>query len=254
MKKIYTIVTVLLLSPYVLTAALFNDIGINVGFNTFRLIGDNPSVQPQFPYSDGKISYSGGGLSYIEPGFDISATLFMDANNRHRVLAGVEYIGMNAKEVVSIFDYAYSYAYHSVDFIDGYIGYHFSFYKAPWQNVRLYSGLEMMFNNIILNEMKEGLKAVPGMDKDSIVSERESIHFKPNTFRFGGRIRIGFEGKIKENLYIVTSGTLGIYNLLGRDDSTGELFHIPNSFDKGEAFQPFFNFLISFQYRFNDGE
>jgi hypothetical protein len=110
-----------------------------------------------------------------------------------------------------------------------------------------------MFNNIILNELKDGLKAVPGV-RDSIVSEIELIYSKPHSFRMGSRIRIGFEGRIKENIYLGASGTLGIYNLLGRNDKTGELFNYPNAFDKQEAFQPFFNFLISFQYRFNDKE
>jgi hypothetical protein len=48
---------------------------------------------------------------------------------------------------------------------------------------------------------------------------------------------------------------LGIYNLLGRNDDVGELFNqtIPAIlFNDKESLQPFFNFLVSFQYRFND--
>lgn len=251
MKKIQIIIIFLLLNSNLISSSLFEDVAINVGFNIFRLIGDNPSLQPQFPYKDGKITYTGGGLEYIESGIDISATLFFDTNNIHRLVIGSEFIGMNPKEVRSAEDYAYFYRYHSVNFIDGFLGYHFSFYKAPWQNVRIYSGLEMMFNNIILNELKWGLKSVK---KPEIVSEFDSTLSKPHTFRIGSRIRVGFEGRIMDNVYINASGTLGIYNLLLRNNSTGELFHIPNPFDKGEALQPFFNFLISFQYRFKDAK
>ena len=259
MKKIHIIIFVSLLTyNFAYSNALFKDIGVNVGFNTFRLIGENPSIQPMFPYQGGKINYPGGGLNYIEPGCDISAVLFLDTNNIHRLIVGAEYIGMNAKEVVSVGSYAYYYKYHSVNFISGYLGYHFSFYKAPWQNVRLYSGVELMFNNIIQNRLTDGLKGLPHIlpPDTNLFYESERIYNKPNAFRLGSRIRVGFEGRVAENIYIGASGTLGFYNVLGRDDSTGELFNLnyPIIFDKGEALQPFFNFLISFQYRFNDRE
>jgi hypothetical protein len=73
------------------------------------------------------------------------------------------------------------------------------------------------------------------------------------SFRFGSRIRAGFEGRLHERIYANASFTLGIYNLLGRNDRVGELFNQTLMlFDTKESLQPFFNFLVSFQYRFND--
>jgi hypothetical protein len=253
MKKIQitTLMLLLLSTSFLLSNDLFKDVVLNVGFNTFRLFSNNSSIQSQFVYING-LGYSGGGLSYIEPGLDISTTLFLDNENVHRLLVGVEYIGMNAKEIKSWQNFAYYYKYHQVNFIDGYLGYHYSFYKAPWQNVRIYSGLELMFNNIIYNKHQSGLKKVQNITPPYPVEEEESIYSKPTTFRFGSRIRAGFEGRIKEKIYLGGSFTVGIYNLFDRDDSTGELFNYPSKLDKGESFQPFFNFLISVQYRFND--
>ena len=239
----------LLINSNMLFSALFEDIGINVGFNTFRLLGDNLSTQPQLPFPG---NMSGGGLNYIEPGFDISATLFLDKNDVHRLIAGIEYIAMNAKEVVANKAYAYFYAHHYVNFIDAFCGYHYSFYKAPWQNVRIYSGLELMFNNTILNELEWGQKALKNATPPSDFYEEKVFYNKSDKFRIGGRIRLGFEGRVKDNIYIGASGTLGIYNLYKQNDKTGELFNFQNIYDKTESFQPFFNFLISMQYRFND--
>ena len=259
MKRILILLTYLVLSISIkhslISKDLFNDIGINVGFNTFRLIGDNPAIEPIFVNSDSKLGYSGGGLNYIEPGIDLSATLFLDANYTHRIVIGGEYIYMYPKEIVTIKNYAYRYAYHKVYFIDGYVGYHFSFYKTPFQNVRIYSGLELMFNNILLNELEYGIKSIANAKPSpNLFEEDKYVYKKEPSFRIGGRIRAGFEGRIKNNIYIVANGTLGIYNLLNRNDVTGELFTIYDSIDKKESFQPFFNFLISFQYRFNDIE
>jgi len=255
MKKILIFISCLLLiTQSLISKDLFNDVGINLGFNTFRLVGDNPATEPIFVKRDNKLPHSGGGLNYIEPGVDLSATLFLDDNKIHRIIAGGEYISMNGKEAASIENVGYKYAYHKVSFIDAYMGYHFSFYKAPFQNVRIFAGLEFMFNNIILNELERGFKILPGNESSHYAdSQYVEIYKKEPAFRIGSRIRVGFEGRIKENIYITASTTLGIYNLINRNDATKELFTIPRSLDTKESFQPFFNFLISFQYRFNDG-
>ena len=261
MKKLLIFTTCLLListiKQPIMSKNLFSDIGINLGFNNFRLIGGTTAIQPMFVSPYDKSVYSVGGLNYIEPGVDLSTTLFLDDKNIHRIIAGTEYTYMYPKEIATTrTNYSYYYCYHKVCFFDAYLGYHFSFYKAPFQNVRMFSGLEIMFNNIILNEFEFGTKAIKGVKPPEGWSgeERSNYEKKDPDFRVGSRIRAGFEGRIKPNVYIVASGTLGIYNLLNRNDATGELFSIQNKFDKKESYQPFFNFLISFQYRFNDVE
>ena len=222
---------------------LFDSYGINFGFNTFKLLGNLSSVQSQI-VSDNSTN-SGGGLRFIEPGIDIAATFFIDSNLQHRVILGGESIWMSSKEVRTHSSLIYSYSQHKVQFTDFYFGYHFVFWNVPFQNVKIYSGAEMMLNNITLNELERGTVYLQNSSNNFAITYK-----KDATTRIGGRIRAGFEGRLYEQLFINASFTLGIYNLLLRDNSTGELFNSVNSYETKESLQPFFNYLISFQYRF----
>ena len=222
---------------------LFDSYGINLGFNTFQLLGNLSSVQSQI-VSDNS-THSGGGLRFIESGFDIGATFFVDSNLQHRVILGSESIWMNSKEVRSVSSLVYAYSQHKVQFTNFYLGYHFVFWNAPFQDVKIYSGAEMMLNNITLNELERGITYLQNSSSNSAITYK-----KDATTRIGGRVRAGFEGRLYEQLFINASFTLGFYNLLLRNNSTGELFNSVNSDETKESLQPFFNYLISFQYRF----
>ena len=102
---------------------LFSDIGINLSFNTLKLIGDNRATQDMMKY--------GGGLRYIEPGFDLSTTLFLDDKYKKRLNAGIESIFMNVKEVESENKYMYHFSHHQVTTFNIYAGYAHTIYKAP---------------------------------------------------------------------------------------------------------------------------
>lgn len=225
---------------------LYNSVGINLGFNTFKLLGDGASVQRQIIGSNWQ-SHSGGGLEYIEPGLDLSATCFIDSNLKHRAILGFEYIYMNAKEIKALSPLAYIFSYHNVQFFDLYVGYHYSFWKANFQNVKIFAGPEIMLNNILKNELEKGIRylLIPNADT-------KNIYTKPSSTRLGGRIRAGFEGKIYDHLYINASFTIGIYNLLLKNNANGEHFNSLNTFETKESNQLFFNYLLSFQYRFQD--
>ena len=220
----------------------FDSYGINLGLNTFKLLGDLSSVQSQIVSGNAR---SGGGLRFIESGIDLSSTFFIDNSLRHRLITGGEYIWMNSREARSISSMSYAYYYHRVQFLDFYLGYHYAFWAAPFQDVKIYAGAEAMLNNITLNELETGIAYLRNPTNNTSFS-----FTKDATTRVGGRIRAGFEGRLYENLFINASFTLGLYNLLMRDDSTGELFNSRNSFETKESLQPFFNYLISFQYRF----
>ena len=123
MKKI-AIFFFLLFSTTVLKGEyVFYDIGINIGFSTFQLLTDNRSTQEMFLY--------GGGLSYIEPGIDISTTLFLDSIYTHRLVGGLESHFMAVKEIKPESSNAYRFSHHQVTTTNIFIGYHYAFYKAP---------------------------------------------------------------------------------------------------------------------------
>jgi hypothetical protein len=139
----------------------------------------------------------------------------------------------------------YEFAYHSVNILDFYLGYHYAFFAAPFQNVKIYTGAEIMFNTVLSNELETGEKYMLSPKNDT-----KNIATKDTEFRIGGRIRAGFEGKLYQNIYLNASFAIGAYNLLLRNDANGELFNSKNNFETKELLQPFFNYTLELQYRF----
>ena len=225
---------------------IFNLFAINLGLNTIRLLGDLPSTQPQFLiYGDDSQIHSGGGLRYTDPGIDLSATFFVDTNLLHRFIVGAEYIALKGREIRVISNYVHITSHHYVDLLDFYLGYHFSLWQTKFQNAKFYIGPEIMFNSVMQNKRNVDTLYLLFSDKNTGVSIK-----KDYDFRIGGRLKTGFEGRLRDNIYINVGFTLGAYNLLLRDKSKGELFNAKNSFETTESIQLFFNYLISFQYRF----
>jgi hypothetical protein len=249
-KYLVSIILLVILNVTPLLSGDFvNKYGINLGLTTFRLFNNNVATDRQFQNSGPATSTTGGGgLRYIEPGIDMSATFFFDSAIRHRAVVGAEAIFMNAKEINSYGSVAYWYMHHKVQFADIYAGYHFAFYEAPFQEVKAIIGAEVMFSNMFTNEVTAGLKKLK--ESSVIVSEYEQTYSKDAATRIGGRIRLGFEGRVYEKLYVNAGFNIGIYNLLLRDDTNGELFNRPDNIaSKQESFQPFFNYNITFQWR-----
>ncbi len=219
----------------------------NINFNTIQLLGDNVSKQHMFvTLSQGNQIYPGGGLRFIQPGFDLSAIFFLDTNLKHRTIAGLEYLSMTSKEILPMSLTAYYYARHDISLFDIYLGYHYAFWCIGFQDTKVYAGPEIMFNTMPVNEYEKGIKYQNSPQNDLV---QESVS-KPFAFRIGGRIKLGIEGKLYENILANIGFTGGIYNLLLRDDATGELFNRQSKYDTEEAFQPFYNFSIGIQYRF----
>lgn len=223
---------------------LFQDYAINGGLSTFRLIGDNPSIQPQ--YITGSQTNQGGGLRFIEPGVDVAGIGFLDDDHIQRVVLGFEYFWMNSKEIEykSITHKTFDFYYHSVQMGGIYLGYHYVFLHTSFRSVKIFAGPDIMCNFLTSNVTERG-RHNPDSQYDTY-----NKYEKNATVRLGARLKLGFDGHIYDRWYLSASGTLGIYNLLLRDDSNGELFNIPSSVDKRESFQPFFNYAVEFQYRF----
>lgn len=225
---------------------LFNSSAINLGLNTIKLLGDLPSTQPQFLiYGNSSQIHSGGGLIYTDPGIDLSATFFIDTNLLHRFIVGSEYLALKGREIRLISSYVHVTSHHYVDLLNFYLGYHYSFWQTRFQNAKFYAGPEIMFNSVVRNQRNLDTLYLLFSDRNTGVSTQ-----KDYDFRIGGRLKAGFEGRLHNNIYINVGFTVGAYNLLLRDKSKGELFNAKNSFETTESIQPFFNYLISFQYRF----
>ena len=243
MRKIF-FVLVAIFVPATLSADLFYDYGINLGFQTLRLIGDNSSTKTMY-------KHNGGGLIHAEPGVDFGATFFIDTNYKHRLIIGGEYDYMLVKEVEMESYEQYDFMHHKVQLFNVFLGYHYSFYQARWQSVRFYSGAEILYNNMLANELLSGKQM-----QQSASPMSENRFSKDLATRIGARLKIGFEGRLYKNFFINSNFTIGYYNLLLRDDATGELFNKPASspelsFDSKESLQLYYNINVGFQLRFN---
>ncbi|MBQ6269885.1 MAG: hypothetical protein IJK61_07190 [Bacteroidetes bacterium] len=219
---------------------------IGAKFATIKLLSDNMSTKYQIiGIGDNTQTYSGGGLQYIQPGIELSALLYLDKKELHRFIGGIEYMSLTSKEKIDKSAFSSLIAKHNVKLLDIFTGWHYAFWDMDWQEAKLYIGPEIMFNFMLNNSFSGGTKYKADSEANKIIETK-----KDPTFRIGSRIRTGVEGKIKNNFYVNINFAIGIYNLLLRDDSTGELLNSKNVFDTKESFQPFYNFNIGLQYKF----
>ncbi len=225
---------------------LIKDFGIEANFATMKLLGNTMATKMQIfqKQSSGQI-HSGGGLQFIQPGLELAAIGYFGEEKQYRGVAGVEFIWLTSKERIPFALGTWLFAKHELTLMDFSFAWHYVFWNMQWQDAKLYVGPELMCNFMLQNDFNGGTNYSAPDIKDQVISTSKDMNF-----RLGLRTRIGVEGKLQDNWYFNGSFSVGAYNLLGRNDETGELFNMKNDFDKKEYIQYFYNINIGFQYKF----
>jgi len=245
MKHILYLLIFIILEMPPCYSQFIKDISIGANFATMQLLTDNMATKYQIiGIGDNQQTYSGGGLQFIQPGIDFATILFLDKEHENRFIIGLEYLFLTSKEKVDVSVNSSLVAKHEINLLDIYTGWHYAFWDMDWQNAKLYAGPEIMFNFMLKNYFSGGTKYKTNADANKIIETD-----KEPAFRIGTRLKCGVEGEIKNNVYVNINFTIGIYNLLFRNSSTGELLNSKNSYDTKENLQPFYNFNIGLQYK-----
>ena len=110
--------------------------------------------------------------------------------------------------------------YHNkTKLITPYLGAYYRIFRLPLANTNIYFGPELRFNFIRDANIRSEIQNI--RDKNKTVYLDSS--FKDNTFRLGTALKIGAEGELNKEIGINFSIALNIVNVIGRENSYGEL-------------------------------
>lgn len=242
---IYTVISVLLcMSQIKSDAQLVERWLVGGGLATNQIIGDHISKQRIVEIDKTKPQLFGGSFDMAQSGIDLRATAVLDKMYNHRVPIGIELDFYSAAErVLASKDTAQIYK-HSINILTFYGGYQYVLLTLPWAKTKIYAGADIRVNYIYGQELE--LIERPFVGKETSTFGKE----KDNAFRVGGYARIGFEGELLSPFQINASIGIGALNIIGRDDSRGELLtpKIKNLQAKETAVYNY-NFSILVQYK-----
>lgn len=219
----------------------FPEIHIALGLTTSWLNGANPAGATIFPKDT--INTIGGGFIGQQPGIAVRGLFIMDSARRFRVTAGLDYIWYTGPQRLEGAGYTFT-ARHTIDVPTAVLGFEYAFLKLPLANAKIYGGIEARYAFVSDGTFRR--KVVYKL-VDKI--QDETFSTKTDVQRLGAALRLGIEGELLDPVYVNISGAYGAVNLLGREDTRGELLTPTNLAEKQENIlgNIFFTMMVQFR-------
>lgn len=224
--------------------AQLKNISLSAGLVTTQILGDNPGTWPVLERDTSIKRSIGGSFRGNQPGFGFKLDLPLDKNRDFVVPLGFEYIYYRALERVPLYTKTTLYIRNSVSVPTGTLGLNWFFMKFPIANVRSYAGIEARGSFLRQDEF---YRRIEYPDHDEI---KDSI-YKQSAFRMGAALKLGIEGEFLSPWYVTTGLSFDAMNLIGRDNTRGELLTPMNDFETSESVVWNMHFYFMIQYRFN---
>lgn len=222
--------------------AQIKNTSIEFGMMPTLIVGNDKATSP---LASSTQYYRGGGFFGFNNAFFLKAIFEPFPNSQLSFPVGVEYIFYRAYHRVPISRYVTAYLTHSIDLPSFNIGTRYSFFKLPFANVLFFGELNFAGNFVGASNYTVRL------DYELFdSSSTRTVIGKQSTFRFGAGIRFGFFGEIENPWYVNITGGINYINLVGRNNSRGELLTPTNVFEPTE--NPVYNFTLGFSiiYKF----
>ncbi|MGQ9819648.1 MAG: hypothetical protein ACUVQ1_06970 [Candidatus Kapaibacteriales bacterium] len=222
--------------------AQIKNTSIEFGMMPTLVVGNDKITSP---LASSTQNYRGGGFFGFNNAFFLKAIFEPSLNSRFSFPVGVEYIFYRAYHRVPISRFVAAYLTHSIDLASVNIGTRYSFFKLPFANVLFFGELTFAGNFVGASNYSVRLD-YELLDSSSL----KTVVGKQSVFRLGGGIRFGFLGEIESPWYVNIFTGVNYVNLLGRNNSRGELLTPTNVFEPIE--NPVYNFTLGFSiiYKF----
>lgn len=237
MKKLFL---ALFLIPALLSA---KDIRIMAGFKTTNILWNNPGKELMGPQvEEGEDFVRGGSFDVAQPGLELRADVKID--DKMRIPFSIDINFFSAKELIPINEFIIGRLMHEMNFIGFSTGLHYDIKKFRLLDTRIYGGLEVRTS--ILNNIKYKnfiiFKELPELN------EYNNLPTKETAVRLGPVAKLGVDAKFNQYMNFNISFAYSIVNLIGRDDSRGELFTVEKQFENGESLVHTFQLSLMLQY------
>ena len=242
MKRIYSFVLATILCTCNLSAQIFDgETYLGIGISSITFNGDNPANKQIFP--KGNNTTVGGGFPNAQTALSLRTTLSIDKNRTYRIPISFDYVLLSG--VQRLPDKFYNiYATHSVHIPTISAGFEYAFLSLPLANAKLYAAADIKLSMIQKSELIVNLDYE---NKDFRDTTR--IYGKETATRLGMGLRIGVDGEVFAPWYVNISAGYNAFNLLGRNDSRGELFTPSNLSEKVESIIGAIATTILIQYK-----
>ncbi len=215
----------------------------SAGISTQQVLFNHPAANSMY-FDNDKDFTEGGSFDGAQSGFDLRVMYIMPNNEKLYFSTGLEYTFFSSKEQYAISNTSVTNYSHKINLLSPYIGAYYRILRVPLANTNIYIGPELKFNYIHNGQFQYNVENMQDNEKSQIIDK----YYKGNTFRLGGLLRIGAEGEISEQIGANISVGLHWVNMLGRDNSYGELLTISRN-EKTEINLFMINFNISIFYR-----
>lgn len=255
--KTFSLLLAVLLCSFFQTQSAFSQIPqirLSAGFTTQSFMGDQ--IAANSLVARDSISLPGASFNGQQLGASLKAVVYLDADKKLSMPIGLDYVRFFGAQRLEVSQFYRIQLFNSLHAITPTLGVDYSIFKLPLANASVYAGAELRGSfftggSLIREDFLNFYKVVGGFnvfDRDSLLKTIET-NTKPNTFRLGGAVKVGVEGKIQGPMFLNISLSYGSPNLFGRDNARGELFTPNNTFESQEGLvtQLFFHFMV--QYR-----
>lgn len=216
---------------------------LSAGISTIEILGDSPNSRT-IVNRDTNVATVGGSFNGTQPGFGFRVQTSLDENNIYIIPFGFDYYFFEGLERIPAPGSYTAKWRHSLNIMAFTAGFNYAFVKFPLANVRGYTAIELRGSLIQQGEIVQ--TTIDSKTDNVTVDEHVT---KESTFRLGGAIYIGFMGDIDDPFYINFYTGLGIMNLLGRDNSRGELLTPINYYENEESLIYNLHFSLQLQYK-----
>lgn len=223
--------------------ALFN-FAIGAGLSTVKIMGDNPGAA-LMNSTDTSNYHLGGSFDGPQAGLDIRFTFDLDKAGKYRIPLGFIYSPYSAKERVPIAKGLTVFLTHEIIVTNFYTGFQYVFVKFPKARAKGYVGIDI--HGSYIYNAQYGWRQVYLYNPENNASMK--FDTKPDVWRYGSSLKLGFEGDLYKNVQINVNAGPGIMNLVGKDDSRFELLTPKTDYESQESTVWNFYFSLLLQYR-----
>ncbi len=249
--KRFLIITIVLFVTFS-AVSVYSQLGkikITGGLVTTKILGDNAAVKPIIERDTNKPFVIGGSFDVPQNGIFINFDMALDEDEDFIIPFGLEYYFFRSAERVPVTRYV-TYLYkNKVDIQTMFTGFKYKFFKFPVSNAKAYIEMKLTANFINSGDFTVNQRRFNQKDTTLAFPSKEA------TTRFGGNLKIGFEGELLDPLYVDTGVSWGVINFLGRDEThpddggRGELLTPLTNFESTENIVQTLNFFLSIKYR-----
>jgi hypothetical protein len=222
-----------------------NKIFIAAGLSTVEIMGDNWGKLPILQRDTSKADIIGGGFTGPQTGFGLLLTMIPDEKENFRIPIGFDYYLYNAAQRVPYTRNITYQFHHDINVYNLNLGLNYVLLRLSLAEAKILTGIEARTSFISGQDFNTAIEDRTVTTPDKIIRQPA----KANTVRLGGALRLGIEGHIYEQWYLNINYGIGVMNLLGNDNSRGEL--LTPKIDPEKTENKVWNFLFSFllQYR-----